>query len=327
MTDLPTYAEFQARQDAPPGSSWGLFGPNDEIGALNLVGPTEVVAASRLVRKGAVFSLDYPVNVFEPTERRPAAVHTVITMAPDWRDDYLIGSYLQQTSQVDGLRHVRHAAHGFYGGADPDRVVADDPTIGVNHWPTRRHRRARGDDRRRPPSRAGRAAARPRAGEPITVDLLDETLAAEGVGLSPGDLLLVRTGYPSYLAAIGGPHPAEVAGLEQSREMLAWLWDHRIPLAASDNTALECSPVVPTSPFRTAGGGPGDCLMHPELIALLGMVVGELWRLDELATDCADDGIYESAGGQAAQRRRRRRLAAERDRHQVKISPPLTSTD
>jgi hypothetical protein len=33
--------------------------------------------------------------------------------------------------------------------------------------------------------------------------------------------------------------------------------------------------------------------MHPQLIALLGMVVGELWRLDELAADCAGDGIYE----------------------------------
>ncbi len=293
MTDLPTYAELQARQDGPPGSSWGLFGADDEIGALNLVGPDEVVAASRLVRKGAVFSLDYPVNVFEPTERRPNAVHTVITMASDWRDDYLDGFYLQQTSQVDGLRHVRHAAHGFYGGADPDRVVAGDPTIGVNHWADRGivgrgvlidvagHREQAG----RPLDHA--------AGEPITVDLLDETLAAQGVTLSPGDLLVIRTDYPAYLAGLGGPHPAAVAGLEQSHEMLAWLWDHRIPLAASDNTALECSPVVATSPFRTAEGGPAAGLMHPQLIALLGMVVGELWRLDELAADCADDGVYE----------------------------------
>ncbi|HEY1732922.1 MAG TPA: cyclase family protein, partial [Acidimicrobiales bacterium] len=268
-------------------------GPHDEIGALNLVGPDEVVAASRLVRKGAVFSLDYPVNVFEPTERRPAAVHTVITMAPDWRDDYLDRFYLQQTSQVDGLRHVRHPAHGFYGGIDPDCVVADDPTIGVNRWADRGIV-GRGVlvDVARQRERAGRPLDHA-AGEPITVDLLDETLAAQGVGLSPGDLLLVRTGYPSYLAGLGGPHPAAVAGLEQSHEMLAWLWDHRIPLVASDNTALECSPVVPTSPFFAVGGGPGDGLMHPELIALLGMVVGELWRLDELAADCADDGVYE----------------------------------
>ena len=293
MTDLPTYAELQARQDGPPGSSWGLFGPDDEIGALNLVGPTEVVAASRLVRKGAVFSLDYPVNEFEPTARRPAAVHTVITMAPDWRDDYLDRFYLQQTSQVDGLRHVRHAAHGFYGGADPDRVVADDPTIGINHWADRgivgrgvlidvaRHREQAG----RPLDHA--------AGEPITVTCSTRRWPLRASACRPGTCCwcarAIRRTWPPSAART----PRRSAGLEQSREMLAWLWDHRLPLAASDNTALECSPVVPTSPFRTAGGGPGDGLMHPELIALLGMVVGELWRLDELATDCADDGIYE----------------------------------
>jgi hypothetical protein len=34
-------------------------------------------------------------------------------------------------------------------------------------------------------------------------------------------------------------------------------------------------------------------MMHQQLIALLGMAIGELWRLDELAEDCARDGIYE----------------------------------
>ncbi len=293
MTELPTYAELQSRQAQPPGSTWGLFGPDDEIGALNIVGPSEVVAASRLVRKGAVFSLDYPLNTFPPTPRRVAAVHTVIETGPNWRDDYVDRFYLQQTSQVDGLRHVRHPAHGFYGGADPARVVADDPTLGVNRWADRgivgrgvlidvaRHRQ-----------RAGRPLDHA-SGEPITADLLDDTLAAQGVSLESGDLLLIRTDYPAYLAALGGPHPAAVAGLEQSREMLAWLWNHRIPLVASDNSALECIPIVPTSPFHVGDGDHRDGLMHPELIALLGMVVGELWRLDDLAADCADDGIYE----------------------------------
>jgi Putative cyclase len=117
-------------------------------------------------------------------------------------------------------------------------------------------------------------------------------LEVEGVDLRPGDLLLIRTGYPSH-AASSGKHPSNAAGLEQSREMLAWLWDHRIPLAASDNVALECIPPLQSSPFRTPGGDQIDGLMHAELIALLGMVVGELWRLDELAADCADDGVYE----------------------------------
>jgi hypothetical protein len=34
-------------------------------------------------------------------------------------------------------------------------------------------------------------------------------------------------------------------------------------------------------------------MMHRPLIALLGMIIGELWKLDELAEDCAADGVYE----------------------------------
>jgi hypothetical protein len=33
--------------------------------------------------------------------------------------------------------------------------------------------------------------------------------------------------------------------------------------------------------------------MHFRLIPLLGMPIGELWWLDDLAADCAEDGVYE----------------------------------
>lgn len=41
------------------------------------------------------------------------------------------------------------------------------------------------------------------------------------------------------------------------------------------------------------GDSLGSGLLHPHLIALLGMVVGELWKLDDLAVDCAADGVYD----------------------------------
>ena len=36
-TDVPSYESLLARTDAPPGSSWGLFGADDEIGTLNFL--------------------------------------------------------------------------------------------------------------------------------------------------------------------------------------------------------------------------------------------------------------------------------------------------
>jgi len=291
--DIPTYAELADRTDGPAGSSWGLFGPRDEVGAINMIGAEDVVSASRLVKKGAVFSLDHPVNAFPPTPARPAATHSVITMAPNWRDDRLDSFYLQQTSQVDGLRHTRHPVHGFYGGVSPDSLVAGDPTIGVNRWADRcivgrgvlidvaRYREHIG----KPLDHA--------AGEPITTELLDETLEYQRTDLSSGALVLLRTAFTEYLASFDGQRPTTSAGLRQDRETVRWLWDHRVPLAASDNNALECLPVVDGSPFRGGGETMFDGTMHFELIAMLGMVVGELWKLDELALDCASDGVYE----------------------------------
>jgi hypothetical protein len=61
---LPTYAELLARQDGPPGSSWGVFGADDQLGTLNLLGEQEARSAAALVRRGTTFSLDYEVNAF-----------------------------------------------------------------------------------------------------------------------------------------------------------------------------------------------------------------------------------------------------------------------
>ena len=146
------------------------------------------------------FSLDFPINAF-PTSRRPPARHTVIEMAADWRDDSLDGFFLQQTTQIDGLRHVRHSVHGFYGGADAERFVADDPTVGVNRWADRgivgrgvlvdvaRHREAQGHPLDHD------------AGDQISPGLLDETLAAQGTSLEPSDMVLLRTDYPRFCAS------------------------------------------------------------------------------------------------------------------------------
>ena len=289
---LPSYAELLERTDAPAGSVWGLFGDDDEIGALNLLTPERVRRAATSVRRGAVFSLDYPINSF-PTPSRPSADHTVIEMANDWRDDSLDRFFLQQTTQIDGLRHVRHTQHGFYGGIDAERVRAGDPTNGVGRWADRGIvgrgvlvdvaglRETQGN----PLDHA--------AGEPITPELLDETLTAQGTQLEPGDMVLLRTDYPRHLrdhATLEGAHPH--AGLAQSHATLAWLWDHRIPLVAADTFAVECIPRVADSPLGE-GDALGGGLLHPHLIALLGVVVGELWKLDDLAADCAVDGVYE----------------------------------
>lgn len=47
-------------------SRWGLWGPDDQLGAMNLVGPEQVRAAAALVRDGQVISLTMPYDQTGP---------------------------------------------------------------------------------------------------------------------------------------------------------------------------------------------------------------------------------------------------------------------
>jgi kynurenine formamidase len=305
MTDgVPTYAQLRARTDAPPGSSWGVFGEGDEVGTINFLTPERVLAASRTVRRGAVFNLDYPLDFGAPSSRRKPPAHTIVHLGlQDGKigivdppatilDDQLDGFFLQGSTQIDGLRHHAHPDHGFYGGAPAERMVAGDPTLGVNRWADHgivgrgvlidvaRHREAEG----RPLDHAGC--------ETIDRGLLEETLAAQGTELQLGDMVLVRTDWMSHLAKHRDDPPTAFmsAGLAQTYDVVEWLWDSQVPLVATDNMEVEARLGTPSSEF---GEGFFHARLHDQLIPLLGMALGELWRLEELAADCADDGVYE----------------------------------
>ena len=47
-------------------SNWGRWGEEDELGALNHVGPDQITAAARLVRQGKVVSMSLPYDLFGP---------------------------------------------------------------------------------------------------------------------------------------------------------------------------------------------------------------------------------------------------------------------
>ena len=305
IAGLPGYAELARRRSAPPGSSWGLFGPDDQLGTLNFLTEECTRAAAGLVRRGATFNLDYPLNTFVPSlaGTRPPTEHHIFANNPNHRDDWLDSFYLQSTSQVDGLRHIRHPRHGFYGGVADDAIDVGTPDLGVQLLAEK--------------AIAGRGilldavAYFASTGEPLrfeemtrlTPAHLDAIAAHCGVTVRPGDIVLLRTGFaeewvrrtPEQRAARRGG----ATGLDQSEELLAWLWDHQIALMASDNGGLESFPVNPASGWIDPDEPPPprgpshNGMLHRPLLALLGMVIGELWKLDELAADCAADGVHE----------------------------------
>jgi len=304
---VPTYRELMARTDAPAGSSWGVFGPGDQLGALNFIGRAQTAFAASLVRKGQIFDLDYPINSFVPSiaGTRPHTEHHIFANNPNHRDDWLDSFYLQSTSQIDGLRHMRHPDYGFYGGV-PDALIAEGtPHLGIQlvaaHGIATRGVLL---DLPRYFESVGRRLD-VASNQAVTVGDLRAAAAFHGVQFRRGDIIMMRTGWagdwlnlaPSEQekrrAEWGSP------GIEQSHEMLGFLWDEGIAMIASDNAGVEAFPVDPHSSFvdpaePIPSRGPiHNGMLHRPLLALLGIYLGELWRLDDLAEACAEDGKYE----------------------------------
>ncbi len=291
---LPRYADLPVVADAPPRSAWGVWGRDDQLGALNLLTPERRAAAARLVRNGTTFNLDLPLDVparpFFANRARPT--HRFVGQGTNGRDDFLDGFALQYSSQWDGLRHVRNPEHGFYNWTADADVDVEEGRLGMEHF-ARHGIVGRGvllDVERYLAGQGDRLA--PDERRELPAELLDAVARAQGVELQTGDILLLRTGVGTMLrseadelaghfsdqprAAYTGP------GLQASQAMLAWLWDHHVAVIASDNVAVEAWP--PTS---------RQDYLHTNAIPLLGMVFGELFDLESLGEDCARDGVYE----------------------------------
>ena len=275
MTDAPTYSSL------PDGSAWGCFGSDDVLGTLNRQTPATIARASKLVVTGTMFSLNGPLNWPNPPlfNRRPLE-HTVYRTDLGNRDDYLDSFYPQVSSQWDGFQHFKDPELGFYNGLEPER-------LGVDAWARRGIAgRAVLLDAGRFFATEGRALDW-RSDTQITVDELEAIRLASGVDKQPGDIVLLRTGWvAAYNAASAEERLAlrsdlRCPGLAHDKSIAEYLWDWGASAVAGDNIGLEAMPT------RSYG-------LHAHLLGRLGMPIGELWWLDDLAEHSARDGRFES---------------------------------
>ncbi len=285
MEDLPAYRDLLARTDAPPGSSWGLWGSGDAVGTLNLLTPARALAAAALVLRGDVFSLNWDLDLPNPAiGRRGKPRHHVMARYPWGRDDLVDNLYLHGSTHWDALSHVGCPEVGYYNGVQPDEATAKN---GVEHM-ARRGIVGRGVLVDLGP-RLGARGFDYGAASPITAEDLEAARRDQGVALLPGDILLVRTGWMAHYLAQHQrwrdriAHEPTIPGLAAGPAMFAYLWDHHVAALAADNYAVEAYPFAP------AGAGS----LHANCLGLLGLPLGEFFDLEALAVDCARDGVWE----------------------------------
>ncbi len=290
---LPSFDELPVAEGAPPKSAWWLFGRDDQVGMFNLQTPDRIAAAARLVQRGAMFPMNWEMELPNPPLYDRGAIRQKIFRRPNVHDDVLDGFFPQASSQWDSLVHVGNSEHGFYNGVAAAEVTGEPGTRGgIENWARRGIAgRAVLLDMARHFQATGRILE-PGTDTRFTVDDIEGCRERQGVVVEAGDVLLIRTGWTEWYRTLDLPGRRAIAnrdvlracGLLAGEPMARYLWDLHVSAIASDVPALEAWPPTP------ATGG----FLHEYLIGLFGMGIGELWYLHDLAEDCAADGRYES---------------------------------
>ena len=279
--------------------NWGRWGADDEFGTLNFTRPEDIVAAAQLVRKGRVISLGLPYDQNGPQggkTKYPAMgrfnpVHLMIRTGTDAysgvldsrkirASDDVIMMPTQAGTQWDGLGHIFYGDH-MWNGYDCRTVTsAGAQKCGIEKTSERMVGRGVLFDI---PRMLGMEVL-PDAFA-ITCDMLDQAERHFGAKVGRGDYLIVRTGQMEAMLSAktwDGYSGGDAPGL--AFETLDWLHAKQVAAIATDTWGAEVRPNESDEANQP---------WHWISIPIMGLTVGEIFFLKELAKDCAEDKRYE----------------------------------
>ena len=305
----------------PPGSTWGDWGPDDELGRLNLLTPAKVLQGIAEVREGRTFCLSLPLDypggsVINPRRQPPLLRPTMregrANMALPLRcydptaldvvcDDQVVLT-LQYSTQWDTLAHVGQMFdvdgdgkpedvfyNGFRAGSDiagpviyrDGQEIPYDGPQGAQHL---------GVENMATSCVQGRGvmidleAHFGRSGEIVGYDALMRVLEQDKVVVEPGDLVCLRTGFAQMLLDMNKQPDAERLRLTNAAldgrddRLLQWVTDSGAVALIADNYAVEAAPARPCTADVCA-----TLPLHAHCLFRLGVYLGEMWYLSELA--------------------------------------------
>lgn len=295
----------------PPGSNWGDFGENDQLGRLNLLTEENTLKAAREIRVGKRFCLSLPLDIpatdVTNPRRHPPVMHSVVrggrsafNMPMGEFDEGNTGVvsddavllHNQHSSQWDALAHMG-ALFDANGDGTPEPIqyngysVLNDLgearfgevgawNLGIEHM-AEHCVQGRGVliNLRRHYGFTSHAISH---GELMRI--LDD----DGIEIEQGDIVCLYTGYADKLLELGADvhgdlpftHCPALDGRDE--RLLQWITDSGIAVLASDNRAVEFE----HGPMPKGTSGPGLPL-HEHCLFKLGIHLGEMWYFSELA--------------------------------------------
>jgi kynurenine formamidase len=321
MTDSrPSGARWMQR---PPGSNWGDFGPDDQLGRLNLLTADKVRQGVAEVREGLTFCLSLPLdypggNVLNPRRHPPVLRPTVRNGRPNMNyrlfvdnaaqtdvvsDDVAI-LHLQYSTQWDSLAHAGQMFdadgdgvpepvyyNGFRAGTD---VVGPESgeDAGVGEGRALRSTSAAialGIEKMAERCVQGRGVMidlRAHYGDARTVvgyDHLMRVIEADRVEVETGDMVCLHTGFAERV--LGMDRRPEAATLENLCAVLDGRDAKLLQWITDSGLAVIAADnyAVEQLPAVSHIGCCATMPLHEHCLFRLGVHLGELWHFTPLA--------------------------------------------
>jgi len=306
----------------PPGSTWGDFGENDQLGRLNMLTPAKVLEGMREVSQGESFCLSMPLDfpggaVLNPRRHPPRLSPTLQDGCPclnfpmarldarntDVLSDDQVTLALQYSTQWDSFAHV-----GAYFDVDGDGrskkvyyngFAANEDVVGPFEY-------SPDSEYQEPVDKPGGAhalsianfARKGMQGRGVLVDLkkhfgldrrlvgyedLIRVLETDRIEVRPGDMVLFRTGFTEVLVSMNRQPDIDV--LNQTGAVLDGRDERLLQWVSDSQVVALCADnyAVEGLPAREALGRRPALPLHQHCLFKLGVALAELWWLKDLA--------------------------------------------
>jgi kynurenine formamidase len=276
--------------------NWGRWGAGDQIGTLNHITPQDVVAAASLIRTGKVLALGIPLDRHGPQTGlfggRWNPIHTMLATGTDavagrqdktpgvrYADD-AINMPVQSATHWDALGHIFYEEK-MYNGFDAREVDSNGlGKLGIEHSRNKMIGRGVLLDIAR-----FKGVEWLEDGYGISNDELDKCAKAQNVAIGRGDFVILRTGQMERCLKQqkwGGYAGGDAPGVKF--ENCYWCQEKAVAAICSDTWGVEVRPNETKEVNQP---------WHWVVIPAMGLTMGEMFYLKDLAEDCAADRVYE----------------------------------
>lgn len=307
----------------PPGSTWGDYGPDDQLGRVNLLTPEKVRQGIAEVREGLTFCLSLPLdypggNVLNPRRHPPVLRPTLRNGRvnfnyrraqddPDFTDvinDDAVILHLQYSTQWDSLAHVGGLFdadgdgtpeivfyNGYRGGEEIVGPADVNDAGAIGTVPARSTSAAHrlGIENMAQHCMQGRGvmidlhAHLGRERVLVGYETLMRIIETDGVVVEAGDMVCLRTGFDDLILEMKGKPDGPT--LHNSCAALDGR-DERLLRWITDSqlvALISDNFAVEVEPARPAEGARPALPLHEHCLFKVGVNLGELWYLSPLA--------------------------------------------